>query len=239
MSLLKSKFAVSVFAGATLLAAAAVPMTASAQGNDSYAPVTLYFTRHAEKKNTLITLDDGHLGEWCGESKCAQELNAEGLLRAELLAEWFKERGITAQLTHAFSSHKKRTLQTISQIAKDAGLNGDVDEMSGDGVQQLPFDGTELSPEKTGPSEAPTVEAILGLPGGSVAVIAGHSGTIYDIMDDLGLDTIADPVRYPRDEDDKVRDFGDIWKVVIYPYGGAQLHWAVKLDATRLSGVWR
>jgi len=230
VSLFKSKTALSVFLGASLLSSVAVTSTASAQGNNPYAPVTLYFTRHAEKKNTL------------DQSKCAQELNAEGLLRAELLADWFAERGITAQLTHAFSSHKKRTLQTIELIAEDAGLAellDDQDTNPGDGVLQLPLDGTELDPEKTGPSEEPTIAAIQSLPGGSVAVIAGHSGTIYDIMQGIGIDTANDPIRFPVDEDGKVRDFGDIWKIVIYPYGGAQVHWAVKLDATRLTGVWR
>jgi len=181
---------IAALSGAAVLLLASVSTSAHAEGFNPFAPVTLYFTRHAEKQNTMDKVGDGLYMEVCGESKCAQELNPEGELRARLLAAWFQERGITAGLTHAFSSHKKRTLQTIVQIAADANLTGDID-LTADGA----------------------------LPGGSVAVVAGHSGTIYDIMEGLGLDT-SNEIRFPRDAKGKVRDFGDIWKVVINPSTG-------------------
>jgi len=237
MSFLKNTSAVTLLASAALFAGLTTSTTASANGNNQNAPVTVYFTRHAEKKTSTLDLGDGLSQDVCGVSKCAEELNAEGLLRARLLADWFANRGITDQLTHAFSSNKKRTLQTIELIAADAGLDNDVD-MTPDGVQQLPANGTELDPESTGASRDLTIEALLNMPGGSHVLVAGHSGTIYKIMDNIGLDT-SDPVRFPRKSNGKVRDFGDIWKVVIHPAGSASLHWAVKLDAVRLQGAWR
>ncbi|MGI9294304.1 MAG: histidine phosphatase family protein, partial [Pseudomonadales bacterium] len=197
--------------------------------------VVIYFTRHAEKKTELQDFEDGTFMEICGESKCSEVLNAKGELRAELLADWFSRRDITERLTHAFSSHKQRTLQTIELIAAEAGLNDD-DDLILDGVQQLPHDGTELAPESTTPSEAPTIEALQNLPGGSVAVVAGHSGTLYDIMEGLGLDT-ADEEDYPRNADGKVRDFGDIWKVVLKDNGEARLKYRKNLQPVRLRVV--
>jgi hypothetical protein len=90
---------------------------------------------------------------------------------------------------------------------------------NGDGTA----DATELDPESTSPSKAPIIEALLSLPGGSVALVAGHSGTLYDIMAGLGLtdvcleDTVdtCNQDRYPIDEDIKVKNFGDIWKVTL------------------------
>ena len=191
--------------------------------------VEVYFTRHAEKMTQLAEQADGSFVEVCGEVNCAEVLNAEGELRAELLAEGFAETGLTDRLTHAFSSHKIRTRQTIERIAAEAGLTGDVDKNQGDGIQEFPVfnaDGefaTELDPEGTSASEAPTIEALLSLPAGSVALVAGHSGTLYDIMAGLGLpdvcgaDTLetCDQDRYPAKDDGKVRNFGDVWKITI------------------------
>ena len=54
----------------------------------------------------------------------------------------------------------------------------------------------------------------------------------------LGLDTSSDR-RFPRDEDGKVRDFGDIWKVVIYPQANGEFTtrfaYRVNLQPKRLS----
>lgn len=229
----------SIAGSATLLALSAAPGVASAQGNNPYAPVTVYFTRHAEKQTEQMELaEEGKYMDICGVSKCAEEINAEGRLRARLLASWFQERGITGQLTHAFSSHKQRTRQTIEPTVANTNLTGDVDLMSDDGIQQLPADGTELAPESTSSSVSLTVAALAGLPGGSTALVAGHSGTIYKIMDDFGIDT-SSPTRFPRDAKGKVRDFGDIWKMVIQSNGQAQVHWKVNLQPTRLTGTWQ
>lgn len=194
------------------------------------ADVEIYFTRHAEKMTQLAEQEDGSLIEVCGEDKCAEVLNEKGELRAELLKDLFEDAGITDRLTHAFSSHKIRTRQTIELITADAGLTGDIDKNAGDGIQEFPVtnpdgtaDATELDPESTSPSEAPVIEALLALPSGSVALVAGHSGTIYDIMAGIGLTDVClkDTVetcsedRYPIDDSVKVANFGDIWKVVL------------------------
>lgn len=189
----------------------------------------IFFTRHAEKETELAENDDGTFSEVCGEDKCSEILNAKGELRAELLADAFRNISITSRLTHAFSSHKTRTRQTIEQIVAEAGLTGDDDKFPNDGIQEYPVlasDGelaTELNPEGTSASEDPTVAALLNLPAGSTALVAGHSGTLYDIMAGLGLtdvcleDTAAtcNEDRYPINDDFKVANFGDIWKINI------------------------
>ena len=201
-----------------------------AQSSSQPDTVEIYFTRHAEKMTELAMQEDGSFIEVCGEGKCSEILNAKGELRAELLAELFRMSGISSKLTHTFSSHKHRTRQTIAQIALDAGLTGDIDKNPDDGIQELPIlnpDGTanatELDPESTSPSEQPTIDALLNLPGGSAALVAGHSGTIYDIMVGIGLTDVclSDTVdtcnqnRYPINSRFKVRDFGDLWKVIL------------------------
>lgn len=198
--------------------------------------VEIYFTRHAEKIRQLEEQADGSFTEVCGEKKCAEVLNAKGELRAELLARLFSDAGVTTRLTHAFSSHKIRTRQTIEAIAMEAGLSGDNDKNAGDGIQEFPIsntdgsaDATELDPESTSPSEAPVINALLNLPADSVALVAGHSGTLYDIMTGIGLTDvctentvdICNQDRYPVNSKFKVRDFGDIWKVVLVD-GGAR-----------------
>ncbi len=234
---------------ATLLSATTLPTIVSADEGYQSDRTVIYFTRHAEKKTTTVVRDDitplpysleddGNRGsnrdDQCGASKCAEELNALGLLRAQMLADWFDRKNITGNITHVYSSHKVRTRQTVEEIATRAGLNNDADLIS-DGVQQLPADKTELDPQSTSPSEQPTIEAIFNLQGGDVAVIAGHSGTLYDIMEGIGIDT-SDTSDFPRDEDGKVRDFGDLWKVVI-KNGNVRFKWRRNLQPTRLVNV--
>ncbi|NND90002.1 MAG: hypothetical protein HKN42_04000, partial [Granulosicoccus sp.] len=155
--------------------------------------VEIYFTRHAEKMTQLEEQEDGSFIEVCGETNCAEVLNTKGELRAELLMSLFREVGITDRLTHAFSSHKTRTRQTIELIVADAGLAGDVDKNPGDGIQEYPIengDGSavaELNPEGVSASVPPVIDALLSLPAGSVALVAGHSSTLYDIMAGIGL----------------------------------------------------
>ena len=81
--------------------------------NDNDAIVDIYFTHHAEKQTQMKASENGGMVEICGEKKFAEELNSAGSLRADLLAGWFHEEGITGDLTHIYSSHKLRTLQTI------------------------------------------------------------------------------------------------------------------------------
>ena len=255
MKIINTTLAASAVTAALL--ATAVPATAQATGYGGERPITVYLTRHAEKKTTTtstgaapttydivyegdeatVTANGGSpvskarsRDDVCGEEKCAEELNAFGLERAELLADWFKRRGITSRLDKVVSSHKRRTFQTVAPTADDAGLT----------VMQFPVGGTELAPEGTSKSECPTIEAILDSAPGDTVLVAGHSGTLYDIMGDgnddcdgLGLDTSNDH-RFPKDEDGKVRDFGDVWKVVVYPNGKARLAYRVNLQPKAL-----
>ncbi len=211
--------------------------------------VEIYFTRHAEKMTQLDEQADGSFIAVCGESKCAEVLNAKGELRAQLLAELFSEAGITGRLTNAFSSHKIRTRQTIEQIAAEAGLTGDIDKIPNDGIQEFPIsnddgtaDATELDPESTSSSKAPVIEALLSLPAGSVALVAGHSSDLYDIMAGIGLTDVCleetvdtcNEDRYPIDEDVKVKNFGDIWKVTLED-GVANFAYRVNLQPVELA----
>lgn len=215
--------------------------------------VVIYFTRHAEKQTELSENEDGTFSEVCGSDKCSEILNAKGELRAELLVEWFAGKGITEDLTHAFSSHKTRTRQTIEQIVAAAGLSGDNDKIL-DGIQEFPiFAGdasedyaTELAPESTSPSEQPVIDALLALEPGSVALVAGHSGTLYDIMYGIGLmDSCTvinidagtcNAARYPFNEKQKVANFGDIWKVTLRN-GVAKFKYRQNLQPTVLKRI--
>lgn len=245
---------------ATFVAAAIIPASASA---DYYGyhnrPITIYFTRHAEKQTTTVSLGDAsstyelewtgdvadttmlnngetskgdNLDQVCGAVKCAEELSSLGLKRADLLADWFSRRGIAHRLDAVYSSHKERTRQTVAPTADVAGLS----------VVQLPIGGTELEPEKTGSTECPTLDAIANANPGDTLLIAGHSGTLYDIMGDgnddcvgLGLltDDDASSNRFPKDDDGKVADFGDIWKVTIRN-GEARFNYRVNLQPKAL-----
>jgi broad specificity phosphatase PhoE len=224
------------------------------QNGHSNDRVVVYFTRHAEKKTSVD--DDGI--NICGSLICAQELNDKGLMRAELLVDWFKQQGITPKLTHAFSSHKLRTWQTIEMITADAGLSDgatDFDKREGDGIQEFPIFAsgisddfaTELDPQSTAASKDLTISALLALPRGSVALVAGHSGTLYDIMAGIGLmdacggDNNIETCnrnRYPIDENNRVANFGDIWEVVLVN-GVAKFSYRSNLQPTSLHVVER
>ena len=202
----------STLSAATLLAlsfgAAAEPEPAAGAGT-----VEIWITRHAEKQTVLEDIGSGLFREVCNEIECAEELNAKGELRAELLAEWFDRRGITGRITHVFSSHKMRTRQTVELVAAYAGLDND-DDLIADGVQQLPNNLAELD-AKASASEAITAETLLSLAPGSVAVVGAHSGTIYDVLDLMGADT-TDPDVFPRKASNgKVPTFGDLWRVTV------------------------
>ena len=205
----------------------------------AFAEVTVYLTRHAEKQTVMEEVDgsEGVFAEVCGDSKCAEELNPLGKLRAKLLADWFEEQGITENVTNVYSSHKMRTLQTVREIASDAGLTNDKDMMA-DGVQQLPAMNTSELDDGTGSEGTkatiePTVAALKALESGSVAVVAGHSGTIYQIIEGLGVDTKSE-ADFPRDtrkgKEGKVPTFGDIWKVTIKDDGTAVFDSRVNLQ---------
>lgn len=232
----------------------ALPTASIADGNDKKKnnnKIVIYFTRHAEKQTQVKELDDGQLMEVCGTKKCAEELSSLGELRANLLADWFENKGITKQLTHIFSSHKLRTLQTIRHIAEASGLSGDNDKNADDGVQEFPILNAEtnefaeeLSPESTSSSESPTINALKNLDPGSVALVAGHSGTLYDIMYGLGLTDACTKAtaetcnqdRYPINDKFKVANFGDIWKVEL-ANGRAKFRFRTNLQPVKLKSI--
>lgn len=237
---------------------AAIPTTSYAASDTEMSKdsVVVYFTRHAEKKTQLKESepDSGKFTEVCGKDKCAEVLNPEGKLRAELLVKWFESEGITKSLTHAFSSHKIRTRQTIEQITKAAGLTGDVDKNANDGIQEFPtynddaktVFATELAPASTKGSKKPTIKALMALKAGSVALVAGHSGTLYDIMHGIGLTDACtkknikaqkcNADRYPFNKKMKVKNFGEIWKVTLKD-GKATFNYRKKLDMVKLESV--
>ena len=241
------------FASSILVATLLLPTPSVAADNVILGSnkVEIYFTRHAEKQTQTEETENGGYQEVCGEEKCAEELSTLGELRAELLADWFSKKGVTDKLTHIFSSHKLRTLQTIRHIAAAAELSGDDDKNANDGVQEFPIfvsdsteHATELNPEGTSGSEAPTIAALQALPSGSVALVAGHSGTLYDIMAGLGLADACTKAtvdscnqdRYPVNSKGKVKNFGDIWKVVLVN-GIAKFRYRTNLQPTKLKSI--
>lgn len=256
---------------ATLITALSLtyfPTSIFANGHNNNGNLTIYFTRHAEKEtitNDVTELagmpylyminaeqepmiDDEsqqspigkRLDQVCGPTKCGEQLSDKGSLRAMLLAEWFTRRGVTQRLDAVYATHKIRTQQTVLPTAIVAQLD----------VTQIPAlteDGsvaTELNPESTTPSECPTIQAIFDAQndGLDTILVAGHSGTLYDIMGDgnencpvgLGLDT-SDENRFPIDANGKVRDFGDVWKVVLRRNGTARFVFRVNLQPSKLS----
>ena len=135
------------------------------------------YSRAAVKPSNIGGKNEAHVGEnlneVCGQKKCALELSRQGLTRARLLADWMKANGIVEKLTAVFSSHKRRTYQTVAPTAELAGLK----------VQQLPKGAEELDPESNAPSVCPIIKSIEDLPLGSTALVAAHTSTIYRIMD--------------------------------------------------------
>lgn len=255
---------------ATVMAAGIAPVSADETGlnNTANRNLTIFFTRHAEKQTITTAVgtadtytseynEDGEvdfpfidnetedsgvkLDEICGDGKCAEELSKQGELRAMLLADWFAGRRITDRLGAVYATHKLRTQQTVMPTATAAGLD----------VTILNPTFSELNPASTTPSECATLEAIVAERASgenNTILIAGHSGTLYDIMGSgvkdclgmeltgLGLDTgntvagTGDADFFPKDEDGKVRDFGDVWKVVIKRNGNINIRYRLNLQ---------
>lgn len=200
------------------------------------AETLIYFTRHAEDQIALFQPGNSQRAflEDCkgGANECCLEvLNPLGEMRATLLAEWFQDQGITEELTHVIASHKIRTRQTVGQIAADAGLGGDVDQNPGDGVQQIPpfIEECQDGFEGSSSSRDPMIAAIGALPLGSVAVVGGHSPTLYPIMEAFGIDT-SDPDDFPRRPNGKVDGFNNLWIVSIDGNGEGELVEHLVLD---------
>ena len=217
-----------------LVCAAVLGTLATARGPAS-AKTLVYFVRHGEDQVDLFDIGDGIFAEACspccgGDECCLEVLNPLGEMRAILLAEWFQDTGITVTLTNVIASHKARTRQTVQQIASDAGLANDVDQTA-DGVQQIPpfIDECDAGFESASSSKDPMIEELADLPLGSQVVVGAHSGTIYKIMDAIGIDT-SDPVDFPRRPNGKVQGFNNLWIVSMKDGGEAELEEHLVLD---------
>jgi hypothetical protein len=158
-------------------------------------PTQVYLVRHAE------------------QTEDRTDLLPVGYDRAALLA----ERLTRARVTHVCSSHLNRALQTVLPTAEDHGLP----------VNQLPSPGSTVDGQGVDQSTSssasiePMVDFLLDLPPGSVAVCAGHSGTLLAIM--AGLGVRVDPnCDYPLDncvpgtskEDFPGKQYDDLWMIV-------------------------
>jgi broad specificity phosphatase PhoE len=198
---------------------------------------TVYFVRHAESTTALF--QQGHEGNaWVPDCKpfmnegvleecCTEVLTPLGDMRAALLAKWFADKSLLTSITHVFATHKERSLQTVRPIAHaaqlDRDINGDgvpdgtdADKNPGDGVQQLPAYVDECAPgyEVAHNFYLLTVDALRAAPSGSAAVVAGHSLSIYPIMQALGVDT-SSPSRFPKTPTGAVRGFNNVWVITL------------------------
>lgn len=264
----RSNLLTSAAISAVLLAAVAPTAVQASNGYYNNGRLVIYFTRHAEKQTVTTKIAQGAVytseldangdasfiatdatqaipvsNPICGVSKCAEELSEQGIQRAMLLADWFGNRHITHRLDAVYATHKTRTQQTVMPTATAAGLD----------VTILNPEFSELNDESTTPSECSTLQAIESArsEGLDTILIAGHSGTLYDIMGDgvkgcfdasgnaltgLGLDTgntvkeTGNLDRFPKDGKGKVRDFGDIWKVTIKQNDSVRFGFRVNLQ---------
>ncbi len=221
-------------------------LTGEASAHKPSRKTTVYFLRHAEDMSALVDAgnNDGSVVPDCVpfsnngkiEDCCLGVLNPLGEKRAQLLTGWFAKRGILPEITHIFSTHKARTLQTVLPIASEARLAGanlaaDVDLNPGDGVQQVPASIEECDPgfEIGHTSFQMTVDALRALPPGSVAIVCGHSASLYPIMEAFGIDT-TDPVDFPRDSRGRVNGLNNLWKVRIVGNQAGELQKHLVLD---------
>jgi len=95
------------------------------------------------------------------------QLAMQGEDRALALARLLRSAGVS----HVFATHLKRTQQTVEPLVEQRGLTTAV----------LPADKT-----------ADLLKALKGLPADAVAVVAGHSDTIPEILKGLGISTKVD-----------------------------------------------
>jgi broad specificity phosphatase PhoE len=208
-------------------------------------PTIMYFLRHSENEVRLIRTNTGGnvpaiFAEDCTATRscCIQPLSALGQTRRDALAEWFVRHGLARSLTHLIATNKPRTVETLRPLAIASGLGGDrngdgtldggdVDLVSGDGIQQYPSDALECDAgyQRTLDSKPLIVDAIRALPAGSRAVVANHSDTLYAIITEAtGVDT-SDPDLFPKEAGSttRVRNFNDLWIIEIGPTGAGTL----------------
>ncbi len=130
-------------------------------------PVSIFIVRHAEADNKQPTIP----------------LSAVGRQRAALLAPTLKD----VKFTHLFATHTIRARQMVEDIASARGLP----------IVQLPVPGSILDGQpvtdltsRRAPIE-PIATALLKLPAGSVALVAGNSENIFAILNRLGVPVAA------------------------------------------------
>jgi phosphohistidine phosphatase SixA len=100
------------------------------------------------------------------------ELSEEGRLRAHELARLLSQAGVT----HLFASEFVRTGATLAPLAEQLGLE----------VRIVPAAESEQQ-----------VQALRALPAGSVAVLAGHSNTVPELVVALGGE-LAEPIEHEQ-----------------------------------------
>jgi len=213
---------------------------------------TIYFVRHAEDQTAVFQQgNDGKAflpdckpfkNEGVLEDCCTEVLSPLGTKRAELLAKWFADKGLLPSITHVLATHKVRTLQTVQPIAHAAGLdrdvNGDgipdgvdVDKNPGDGVQQIPAFVAECENgyEVAHNFYPLVVDQLRSLPLGSGIVVAGHSASLYPIMQTLGINT-SNAARFPKNAIGRVNGYNSLWVVSLDANNTGTLITHVRLD---------
>ena len=233
----------------TVFACAMALLTEPAVGQTTK---TIYFVRHAEDQTAVFQQgNDGKafvpdckpfMNEGVLENCCTEVLSPLGTKRAELLAKWFADKGILPSITHVLATHKVRTLQTVQPVAHAAGLdrdvNGDgipdgadVDKNPGDGVQQIPafVAECEIGYEVAHNFYPLVVDQLRSLPLGSGIVVAGHSASLYPIMQTLGIDT-SNASRFPKNAIGRVNGFNSLWIVSLDANNMGTLVQHIRLD---------
>lgn len=164
-----------------------------------------WISRHGEDMVELVDLGNGAFQENCNDVDCCIEpLSSLGKKRAELLVRYFKKSDLLDKFTHVIASHKIRTNQLVGPTADAAGI---LIQKTPVGVQEC-----DVGYESAGTSRLSMLAAMEAVPEGSIVLVGAHSGTIYKIMDSLGIDT-SDPVDFPRAPNGKVSGFNNLWKI--------------------------
>ena len=259
----------------TACAALALVATAAVAHPDRDPPrerkTILYVTRHMNDVNLFVDVLDtkgkatGVQHDTClaDRSCCVQVLNPLGIERSLRLADWFDEHHITEKIEVALATFKPRTVATIQQIATNAGVA--VQQIPAGQIEcdpahatSLPGNKNDLTNDATS-SMQPMVDAIAALPGGTTALVATHSTTLYQIFSRLGIDVLSSGVTFPVDlpvgattcdpvstdktnanlnlRGCKVLGFNNLWRVELdRKHGTAQVtdHWVLdtRLHAT-------
>jgi hypothetical protein len=107
----------------------------------------------------------------------------------------------------------------------------DVDKNRGDGVQQIPafVDECEKGYEVAHNFYPLVVDQLRSLALGSGIVVAGHSASLYAIMQALGIDT-SNASRFPKNAIGRVNGYNSLWVVSLDANNTGTLIKHVRLD---------